>query len=103
MATTIIIRGIWKRIIFFDDKDRGMFRWACSLLPHHMANDLRTFERCGQALTYEFSAHSVTVTMDCWQWTAPQIASFLCMVYDSYYRRRYRCYGKQCEYRVDTK
>lgn len=103
MPATIIIKGIGRRIIFFDERDRQQFRWSLSLLPHHMANDLCTFEHCCDVVSVEFSSFSATVTIQPVQWTPAQVAKFLCMVYDSYYRRRYHCDGKQCEYRITEK
>lgn len=100
MEKTITIRGCRGQIIFFDDEDRGMFRWACSLLPSHLKNDLRTYERCGRALKFEFSADSVIIVVEPWELTAEQIAQFLCKVYDAYFRRRYERSGKQTEYSI---
>lgn len=96
----VIIKGRKGQCIFFDDKDRGVFSWACSMLPNHMKNDLRTFERCGKVTKMEFSVTSVTITVEPWEWSADKIAAFLCKVYDSYFRRHYKRDGKQTEYQV---
>ena len=65
-----------------------------------MANDLRTIEHCCDVVSVDFSSFAATVTIQPVQWNPAQVGKFLSMVYDSYYRRRYRCEGKQCEYKL---
>ena len=101
MEKTIIFFGCYNQTIFFDDEDRQNFRWACSLLPYHMRNDLKTYERCGRAVRIDFSDESATVRVDAWDWTHEQIAEFLSKVYDSYYRRKYNRDGKQTKFRIE--
>ena len=98
MERIIKIKGRQGQILFFDDEDRQTFRWACSLLPNHMRNDLKTYERCGIATRIDFSKDTSIVRCDAWEWSHDQIAKFLCKVYDSYFRRKYKRDGKQIEY-----
>lgn len=100
METTIIFQGRGGQIVFFDEKDKKCFSWVLSLLPYHMRNDLKTYERCGRALRWDFTSKTVTVILETWEWSAEQIAKFVCMCYDSYFRRRYKCEGKQLEYSI---
>lgn len=101
MEKTIIFSGLRDQILFFDEEDRQNFRWACSLLPYHMRNDLRTYERCGKAVRIDFSEETATVRVDNWDWTHKQIAEFLCKVYDSYFRRKYNRDGKQTKFTLE--
>ena len=101
MEKTIIIRGRHDQILFFDDEDRKTFRWACSLLLSHLKNDLRTHERCGCAVHIGFSEDTATIRVEAWEWTHQQIAAFLCKVYDSYFRRKYKRDGKQTKYSLE--
>ena len=101
MEKTIIFSGCFNQILFFDEEDRRTFRWACSLLPYHMRNDLRTYERCGKAVRIDFSEETATVCCEAWDWTFEQIAEFLCKVYDSYYRRKYQRDGKQTKFTIE--
>ena len=101
MEKTITIRGRYDQILFFDDEDRKTFRWACSLLPYHLKNDLRTHERCGRAVHIDFSEDTATIRVEAWEWTHQQIAAFLCKVYDSYFRRKYNRDGKQTKYSLE--
>lgn len=96
----ITIRGRNGQIVFFDDQDRGMFRWACSLLPSHLSNDLRTYERCGKATKFTFYTDRVEIEAEPWDWSSEEIARFLCQVYDSYFRRKYKRDGKQTIYEI---
>ena len=100
MNTTITIRGRHEQILFFDDEDYSTFRWALSLLPDHLANDHKTHERCAVAHHCEFTHEQATVTLTCYDWRPEQVGKFLCMVYDSYFRRKYKRDGKQTEYRI---
>ena len=101
MEKTIIFSGLRDQILFFNEEDRQNFRWACSLLPYHMRNDLRTYERCGKAVRIDFSEETATVRVDNWDWTHKQIAEFLCKVYDSYFRRKYKRDGKQTKFTLE--
>ena len=96
----ITIRGSNGQIIFFDDQDRGMFRWACSLLPDHLSNDLRTYERCGKAVKFTFYTDRVEIEAEAWDWNHKQIAVFLCQMYDSYFRRKYQRTGPQTNFEI---
>ena len=100
METTITIRGRRGQIIFFDDEDRGTMTWALSLLPHHMRNDLRTYERMGKANRFEFAPGSVTIHVDLWESSADEVAKLICLIYDSYFRHKYNRAGKQTEYEI---
>ena len=100
MEKTITIRGRYDQILFFDDEDLKTFRWACSLLPSHLKNDLRTYERMGKANRFEFTPGSVTIHVDLWESSADEVAKLICMIYDSYFRRRYERSGKQTEYSI---
>ena len=101
MEKIIKIKGHYGQTMFFDDEDRQNFRWACSLLPYHMKNDLRTYERCGIAKRIDMSSETEAVlSVDAWDWTHDQIAKFLCLCYDSYYRRKYNRSGKQTDYQL---
>ena len=96
----IIIRCRKEQTLFFDDKDRDMFRWACSLLPSHLSNDMRTYERCGKATKFTFYTDRVEIEAEAWDWTPKQIAVFLCQVYDAYFRRKYRRTGPQTNFEI---
>ena len=100
MATTITIRGRKGQMLFFDEEDERVFVWACSQLPSMLANDMRTVERCGKATHIIVERDHAVVEVETWQWTADRIANFLCMVYDSYFRRRYKRSGKQSKYEI---
>ena len=102
MDVTITIRGREGRFLFFDNKDRKTFRWALSLLPDHLANDLRTHERCAIASHCEFSHQQAVITATCYDWNPEQVAKFICKVYDAYFRRKYKRDGKQSEYTITT-
>ena len=97
---TITIRGRNGHMLFFDEGDEKVFVWACSLLPHHMRNDLRTYERCGIVRHLIVERDHATLEVELWEWTAEQIADFLCKTYDSYFRRRYEREGKISEYEI---
>ena len=101
MEKTIIFSGHYDQILFFDDEDRQNFRWACSLLPYHLKNDLKHYERCGRAVRIDFSEETATVRCEAWDWTHEKIAEFLCKCYDSYFRRKYNRDGKQTKFRLE--
>ena len=97
---TITIRGRKGQMLFFDEEDERVFVWACSLLAHHLRNDLRTYERCGRATHIIVERDHAVVEVEPWDSSPEQIAQFLCMIYDSYFRRRYKRDGKQTEYEI---
>ena len=101
MEKTITIRGRYDQILFFDDEDRKTFRWACSLLPYYLNNDLKTHTRCGKAVRIDFSEDTATVRCEAWDWTHQQIAAFLCKIYDAYFRRKYKRDGKQTKFSLE--
>lgn len=99
METTVIIRGTKGAALFFDDSDRQTFRWACSLLPSRLADNLRTLERCGVVHAIQFTSdREAVLRLEPVEWTAHRCAQLLVKVYDAYFRRRYRRSGHQVEY-----
>ena len=100
MTATITIRGRRGQMLFFDEEDERVFVWACSLLTHHLRNDLRTYERCGRATHIIVERDHATLEIELWESTAEYIADFLCKVYDSYFRRKYKRDGKISEYEI---
>ena len=100
MESTITIRRRDGVYLFYDDHDRQTFRWVCSLLPHHLANDLLTYEHCAVASHIEMTEREAVVHLQTYDWTSDQCARFICMCYDSYLRRKYQREGKQTCYEI---
>ena len=100
METTITIRGRNGRMLFFDEADEKVFVWACSLLPSHLKNDQRHYERCGIVRHLIVERDHATLEVELWESSAEYIADFLCKVYDSYFHRRYQRDGKISEYEI---